>query len=444
MTLTGWRGARLGDVEAQPAQHNLRINTFSLIFSNLLTGVLGLAFWGAAARLYPTEAVGVGAAVLSSGILLSTLSMLSIDTLYERFLPIAGFRAGPLLIRGFSIVSATALIAGVGLVWLGPRESLFQNTWQMATYPVLVVLLALYTILDKTTAGLGVARWAAAKNSIHSVVKLVVLLGFAFTASAESIILSWVGTGAAAVLVLVLAIRRRLRTDPQFQVPPTLPPDREIWRYFGSSFGLTATWAIGPLIVPLIVLSKFGPAANAHFAVTWAIVNAFYSTVHLIVSPYVAEVAAHPDKVGALTRRMVATMAVVNVAASLGLLIIGPFVLGLVGGDYRTEGQGLLYLAAVFVPLSAVASVYEGFARVRRKLGAVMAVRCVVTTIVIGGSLVGTGMFGMVGVGWAYLVAEALGAVILLVPVCRWVRRFNTDPDWLIRTAEAEPGRSAL
>jgi O-antigen/teichoic acid export membrane protein len=421
----------------------MRINTFSLIVSNMLTGVLGLVFWGAAARLYPTHEVGIGAAAITSAIMLATLSMLSVDTLYERFLPVAGLRAGPLMVRGFVLVACTALLAGTGLVLFGPRDELFESTFQMLSYPLLVVVLALYTMLDKTTAGLGVARWAAVKNAVHSVVKLAVLLILAWTASAVSIILAWVGTAAVAVVVLILAMRRRCRTEPLFHAAPDLPPDREMLRYFATSFGLTATWAIGPLVVPLIVLSRFGADANAHFAVTWAIVNALYTTVHLILSPYVAEVATHPGKVAALTRRMVATMVVVNVVGSLGVVLVGPFVLGLVGGGYRDEGQGLLYLAALFVPLSAVAAVYEGFARVRRKLGVVMAVRTLGTLLIIGGSMAATGPLGVTGVGWAYLVAEGMCAIVLVVPVVRWIRRVNADPEWLNRV-NPSPAVAAL
>ncbi len=58
MTLAGKASTEQG------AQRNLRLNTYSLVLANLLTAVLGLVFWGVAARLYPAEAVGIGAAVL--------------------------------------------------------------------------------------------------------------------------------------------------------------------------------------------------------------------------------------------------------------------------------------------------------------------------------------------------------------------------------------------
>ena len=410
-----------------PAERNMRVNTISLIGSNLLTGLVGLLFWGAAARFYPAREVGLAAALLTSAAMLSTLSILSIDTLYERFLPLAGVRTSALLKQGFLVVAGMALLSGSGLVLLGPRDKLFDNGWMMASFPVLVMVLALFALQDKATNGLGVARWAAAKNSVHAVAKLAVLLAFIGTNSAVSIVLSWGATAALGVVIVITVMRRRYRTHPQFLEPPSLPPRQELWSYFRSSFGLTAAWAIGPLVVPLIIVSQFGAEANAHFAVTWAIVSALYFTVHLVVSPYVAEVAAHPDRIASLSARMVKMMIAVIVLGGLGLVIVGPEVLSLVGEDYRVEGQGLLYLAAVFVPLSAVGAIYEGFARVQRKLRLMVIVRCLSTCVIVAGSAIGVRSLGVTGVGWAYLAAETMSAAVLIVPVGLWMRRVRRE-----------------
>lgn len=400
------------------------VNTASLVASNLLTGVLGLVFWGAAARLYPAEAVGVGAAVLNSVVMLSTLSMLSIDTLYERFLPLAGVRTASLILRGYLIVAAAALLAGLAVVAFGPDE-LFVSGWMMLLYPLLVVEHALFALEDKTTAGLGVARWAAAKNVFHAVLKLVVLAAMAWTGSALSIVLSWGVVGAVAFVAVLVAMRRRWRTDPQFLREPSLPPKSLIVRYFSTSFLLTAVWTAAPLALPLLVLAEFGAVSSAHFAVAWSIISAAYITVHLVISPYVAEVATHPDKLYSLSRRMVQTIAVVAAAASLGLLVVGPLALGLVGGEYRDQGESLLYLAALFIPLSAVTALYEGFARVNSRLGLIFTVRAVMTVLILVGYHAATAHFGLIGVGWLYLAVEATAAAIVIVPAVRCLRRYR-------------------
>jgi O-antigen/teichoic acid export membrane protein len=417
-------GIKPRDVKDElPAERNLRVNTFSLIVSNVLTGVFGFLFWVAAARLFPAQEVGVAAALIASAMMLSTLSILSIDTIYERFLPVAGTRAGALLKHGFFVVTVVAMLSGAALVAFGPRHPLFESGWAMAGYPVLVMVLAVFTLQDKATVGLGVARWSAAKNSIHAVAKLIVLLVLAGTGVAAPIVLAWGVTAAASALCILVAMHHRSRSNPRFRETPNLPSRHQVWSYFGSSFGITAVWAIGPLVVPLIVVTRVGAVANAHFAVAWAMISALYVTVHLVISPYVAEVAAHPGKVASLSWRMVRTVTTVTCLGSVGLAVLGPIMLSVVGAEYRVQAQGLLYLGAIFVPLSAVTAVYEGVARVQRRLRLVLAVRCVATLVVVCGSLIGTRSLGVAGVGWAYLAAESLSATVLLAPVVFWLQR---------------------
>ncbi|WP_024446067.1 lipopolysaccharide biosynthesis protein [Mycolicibacterium iranicum] len=410
------------------AERNMRVNTVALIVSTASTGVLGLAFWAVVARLFPAQEVGLASALITSAVLLSTMSTLGIDVLYERFLPVAGTRAPLLLKRGFLLVAAAGVLVGSVLVAVGPRDPLFQSGWAMATFPLMVLTLAVFALLDKAAAGLGVARWAAVKNLAHAVAKLAAVAALAIWEQAVTIVLSWTLTAGVAALCTYAVLHRRSRTHPRWQRAADLPPKRQVWSYFGSSFGIASLWSIGPLVVPLIVVTQIGPVANAHFAVTWAMVSALYLMMHLVVSPYVAEVAAHPNQVRSLSWRMVSMLVAVAFLASAGLLLVGPLMLSLAGDEYRSEGGDLLLLAAAFLPLSAVSAAFEGFARVQRKLALYLSVQALVTVVILVGSWFGTRALGVTGVGWAYLAAEGLSALILIGPAIRWLRRVGRDP----------------
>ena len=321
------------------AERNLRVNTLSLMLSTLVTCALGLVFWGTAARLFPAREVGLASALITSAAMLSTLSILSIDTLYERFLPLAGTRAASLLKRGFLLVAAVALLAGALLATFGPRDPMFKSGWAIAAYPVLVMVLAVFTLQDKAATGLGVARWSAAKNAVHALAKVVVLFALAATDMAGSIVLAWGATAAVVMLCIQRALLRHSRRNARFRVMPSLPSRKEIWSYFGSSFAITACWAVAPLVVPLIVVTQVGPEANAYFAVSWALISGLYGTMHLVVSPYVAEVAAHPHKVASLSWRMVGALVGVTLIGSVGLVVVGPLMLSIAGPEYRIEGR---------------------------------------------------------------------------------------------------------
>lgn len=409
--------------EDRHAERNMRLNTVTLIVSTASTGVLGLAFWAVVARLFPAHEVGLASAIITSAVLLSTMSTLGLDVLYERFLPVAGTRAPTLLAHGFLLVAAMGVLTGAVLVALGPRDPLFLSGWSMGGFPLMVMVLAVFALLDKASAGLGVARWSAAKNLAHAVAKMAVVVALAIWDQAVTIVLSWTLTALVAAVGTYILLRRHSIRHPRWQQPPAMPPRRQMWSYFGSSFGIASLSSFGPLVVPLIVVSQVGPSANAYFAVAWAMISALYLMLHLIVSPYIAEVAAHPEQVATLSRRMVGTVSVVAVLAAGGLITVGPLLLGLAGSEYRTQGTELLWLAAAFLPLSAVGAVYEGFARVQRRLSLYLSVQVLVTAVIVAGSWFGARSVGLIGVGWAYLSAEALSAAILIGPAVHWLRR---------------------
>ncbi|BBY27921.1 lipopolysaccharide biosynthesis protein [Mycolicibacterium sediminis] len=405
---------------------NLRLNSYAVVASNLGTGVLGLAFWAIAAKLFTPAQVGVASASIASAIMLSTLSNLSIGAMYERFLPVSGHRAGGLLVRGYLLVAGVAMLLAVGVLAFGP-EALFPTRLEKLVYPVLVVVLALFALQDNTVAGLGVARWGAAKNGVHAVAKLAALVVMSASGAALAIIASWGLTAAVAMGCLMVAMRRRIRSDDRYTWAPDLPARSEMWRYFGASYGITALASIAPLIVPLVVIAQLGADASAYFAVTWSMVTAVYVVLSLLIGPFVAECAAHPDRIGGLSAQFVKTIGAVALAGSAGLAVVGPVALGFIGDQYREHGTPLLYLAAVFIPFTVIGSLYDGLARVHRRLTLAVVTQCAVTAVVIGGSVAFTPSLGVLGIGVSYLAAEVLAAVILVGPLVRWLRELRTQ-----------------
>ncbi|XGU19432.1 hypothetical protein ACETU7_31285 [Rhodococcus sp. 3Y1] len=64
-------------------------DSIAVLISGAVTAVLGLVFWAVTARMYPVDVVGRASAVINSAVVLSTLSTLSLGSMYERFLPLA-------------------------------------------------------------------------------------------------------------------------------------------------------------------------------------------------------------------------------------------------------------------------------------------------------------------------------------------------------------------
>lgn len=408
--------------DGKSSDRNLALNSLALMLSTVITGGLGLLFWAAAGRLYPVAEVGSASAVITSAVMLSTLSNLSLGSMYERFLPDSGRLARSFVVRGYLTITAFAFVLGCVFLLFAPVDKMFTSTAEIVTFPLFVAVLAVFALQDQTSSGLGVARWAAAKNVFHAVVKFGLLLALFATARSTSIIAAWAIPAVIASVVVLRHILRALRTEPRYQLEPNLPPRRELWSYFGSAYGITALGSLAPLLIPMIVVATLGTESNAYFSLTWSIVSALYILISVLVGPFVAEVAAHPDQFSRLTKRFMTMVAVVALGGSFFLAFIAPFGLGIVGAEYRENGTIIVQLAAFTIPLSVVGSLYDGLARVQRKMRLAVVVQVIATSIIIIGSLSLSSSLGIAAVGWAYLAAEGFGALVLIVPLIRWIR----------------------
>ena len=413
------------DADTKSSDRNLALNSLALMLSTVVTGGLGLLFWAAAGRLYPVAEVGSASAVITSAVMLSTLSNLSLGSMYERFLPVSGWMARSFVIRGYLTITVFALVLGSGFLLVAPVSEMFTSTAEIVSFPFFAAVLAVFALQDQTSSGLGVARWAAAKNVFHAVVKFVLLLALFATAQSTAIIAAWAIPAVLASVVVLRSILRALRTEARYKLAPDLPPRRELWSYFGSAYGITALGSLAPLLVPMIVVATLGAEANAYFALTWSIVSALYILISVLVGPFVAEVAGNPEQFSRLTKRFMTMVCIVALGGSFFLAFLAPFGLGLIGEGYRENGTIIVHLAALTIPLSVIGSLYDGLARVQRRMRLAVIVQVIATTIIITGSLALSDSLGIAAVAWAYLAAEAFGAVVLIIPLIRWIRELS-------------------
>lgn len=398
------------------------VDSLALVVSGVLTGLLGLAFWAAATRLYPVAEIGRGSAVVTSAVMLATLANLSFGGMYERFLPVAGHRAGRFLLAGPTLTTLLALLLGTGFVLLAPAAHFLRTPAEQWCFPAFVAVLALFALQDSMLTGLRGARWAAIKNVAHSLAKLALLMILGATASGFAIATSWVAPAALTAGVVVLLVARTVRRDPVYAIDPALPPRRELLSYFGTTYGLTVVASMAPLAIPLIVVNQLGVESNGYFTMAWSLVTAVFVGMGVVAGPFIAEAAAEPDRVGRSAGRFLVLLSGVAVAGALFLLVGAPLLLSALGRDYGAQGRTLVQVMALAIALTVVPTFYGALARVRRRLGLAAAVQVVAAIVIIGGSWFLAPRLGLVGVGWAYVIAELIATVAVAGPVIRQLR----------------------
>ena len=425
------RGVAANCTAATPASDRRRLHgralgmdILAVMSSSAATGVLGFAFWTAAARGYDAAEVGRASAIISSATLIAILANFSLGNLYERFLPLAGRDTHRLVRHGTTFALGAAVLFGVVFVLVGPRDELFPHPVEMALFPVAVAVLSVYALQDQVLVGLGRARMIATKNIGQSTTKLVAVIALIPVATGAAIVWSWVLpaaviTGVIAVVVIRRESRRRAGT-------PALPPRRELFHFFASSYAINSVDVTVPLLVPLIVVAQLGTEMNAYFSMCWLVVNTLGVLIGATAAPFIATASTPGADLRSCTRRFVVMCGGAAAASCLGLLVAAPLILGILGPQYAEEGTRLIRLMALTLPALAVMTIYTALARLQRRLRLAVTSQVVLGVVVVAGSILSTPRWGIDGVGYTYLVAEFVCTAILLGPTIALVRSFGS------------------
>ncbi|MTD14891.1 lipopolysaccharide biosynthesis protein [Nakamurella sp. YIM 132087] len=409
---------------ARGAASGLEGNALALMISTASTGLLGLVFWTVAARGFPAAEVGRASAVISSATMLASLATLSLGGMFERFLPLTGHRTRSLIVAGYTVTSIAAVLFGAGFLVLG-SQSVLHGTAEHVMFPAFVVILTMFGLQDFVLTGLRGARWVAVKNVSYAVVKLAAVALLAASGSATAIVLGWMIPALVGLLVInAVLFTRGLRG---ITGEPDLPPVRELRVYFGVTYLTSAVATATPLLLPLIVIGLLGAEANAVFNLVWTLTSGCVLLVGATTGAFVVEAVRDRAALRSLIRRFVRILALVAAAGMAVLILAAPVYLEIVGPEYAEFGPALARVLALALPATAVLMLYNSLARVLGRLKMLVVVQLVTASLVIGLSFPAVHAWGMVGVGWSFLIGESVAALVASVPLYRMLRSLRTD-----------------
>jgi O-antigen/teichoic acid export membrane protein len=417
----------------------LELNAIALMATSGMTAMFGLFFWGVAAR-YPASELGRSSALISTAMMMSSVAGLAVGLVFVRFLGSAGSRSRRMVLIGYGVTTAAALVLGGGFALFFADDALFASWTERAAFPLLVVVLSLFALQDWVLIGLQQARWVPAEQLVFSGVKLGLVTLFAVTALHNGIVLAWVGPAAAAVLVISPLLLLRIlprRVSKEGAAP--LPGRKALVALFVGEYATGATSVIVPLFMPLIVVAQLGTQANAYYALPWLVSEAITVLLWNVSSSFMTE--ASNDVAGGpkLMRRAWRLSCLIGLLGTPFLLFGAPLLLSVLGGAYADEGTTLLRLMAAALPFTVVHSTYIAIARVHAQMGRVVILQSLSAVVVVTLALLLVHPLGINGIGVAYLTAEALGAAIVAVPLIRFFRSSRPPSEPVTEKIEIVP-----
>lgn len=410
-------------VEALPAASGaggqpLRRGGIALVANGAATGLLGLAYWVVAARLYGEVAVGRNASLVSAMLTVSGLAQLNYARSLSGLIPRARERAGHLVGRVYLTVGAVSLVAGGILATVLPILSsrfsyLHPADLVIPGFAVAVVLWSLFTLEDTVLASTRRAAIVPFENALFGATKLLLLYLLASVGFGDlNIFASWVAP--LVVIVVPINIYAFRRALPKMSTVP-VEVEELPGRWVRHDFAGYMLWLAGTSPLPFLILAVLGARASGSFYIPLTVVTSIDVVSLNVGNAITAEVARSggtPDRHAA---RFVVGFWLLVLVGSLVLVFVAPTLLQIFGHRYRTGSGIVLRMLLSVSAFRSAMFLHNALARAAGKGGRILAVQAIAagSTLSIGlGTMTVLGVKGM-ALGW--LVGSVAAGVLAVV-----------------------------
>lgn len=420
-------------------------NAIALMISAGGSAVLGAVFWEVAAHLAPQAVVGRVSAEIAAMTMLATLAQLSFGSIFERFLSVAGEATFTFIARAYALCLGFALaISGVYVFSALGRDAVPHSLLEHFFFVAVVMLWTIFILQDSVLIGLRVSRWVAVENIAYSVAKLALLPALLSASARQGIFLAWsIPVVAVVIGVNWYLFRRRIPEHMGTRAPrEKLPKVRELITLAGAQYATLLFSVFTPSIVTLIVISRLGPVASAHYYIPQLIVGGLSLLNLSIVRSFLVEAATEPYAMRRHAFVATRAMLVVVVPSVLVGVIFAPLILRIFGAAYATYGTTLLRMMLLSLPFSAISVYYSVFAWLDRRVWWMSARDAISAVIFFTVLLTLIGRLGVNAIGVAYLVsAGLLGIFFLPISIRRYRSTENVPPPTTFESPGSGPSR---
>jgi O-antigen/teichoic acid export membrane protein len=403
-------------------------NAYALTLNIAVTTTLGSGYWVLAARLYSPRELGIGAAAVSTMTFLSNLSQLNLNAALARFLPESGPFGGRLVAYAYGASSLVAILISSIFLAVAPRVSgrlAFLNG-----SPPLAILFCLsvaawgvFTLQDSVLTASRGAMWVPVENATFGVAKVVLLVALAGTLPTLGVFVSWNVPVVVALVPVNLLVFRLLLPRLRSLGIARLPDWRVLRRFVALDYLGYLFMQAGTNALPLLVTARLGATANGRFYVAYAIANALELVAYNFGVSLTVESSRDPSRLAFYTQQILRRGFLLFAPGIVLLGMASPLLLTVFGKDYAQSSAALLRLLLLAVLPKLLVAIFVAVSRVQKRIGRIIAVQALTSTLVLGLSLVSVGHLGILGVGVAYLISQAVVAATVSPSLVRLLRK---------------------
>jgi O-antigen/teichoic acid export membrane protein len=392
-----------------------------------LTSIFGFIFWVIAARFYTAAEVGSGSAIISSINLLATLSMVGLSLSIIRFLPRID-KPHHLINVCITTIVIISLIAGIifigGLsVWSPALLFIRQDVTLLITFLLIVIFITLLDLIDSIFIAGRVANLVITTSAIMVIFRIIFLIVLAFIIHRFGIILSW---GFSFFVTLIISFVFLLpRAYSGYKPVPVIDVKLlgSLSKYSIGSYVASLFSQAPSMILPLLVVNTMGTENNAYYYIAWTI-STFMIAIPQATSRSLFAEGAHSDKnIASDVVRCFKFTYAISIPALIIIVLAGKWILLAFGPGYATNALILVWVLSLANLIRGVYTIYIGLLRIQDKLKELVLFQFISGIATVTLSYWSVGMYGIVGVGYVWLIVQIALAVVIGIRLSLWFNR---------------------
>jgi O-antigen/teichoic acid export membrane protein len=392
----------------------LLMNSIYLMLGTVSVAVFGFAFWVIVTRSYPSDVVGMTATLLSVSGLISMLGLVGFDTTFVRFLPHSQRRRDDHISTGIILVAVMSGLLALAFIVLMPLVSpslafVTHDSMYAFGFIFFTVVTSLNTLTNAIFLAFKSARDILIINILFSALKVALPLLIVKGGSMTIFVLVGISQLVGLILSLVI-LRAQLGYIFRFHIH--LDFLRYVKKYSSSVYISSILNLLPPTLLPLIIVHQIGAASAAYYYIAFTIATTLYTISYASMQSAFAEGSHNQTEMKAHIQKAIKLIGVLLTPAIIMVVGLSGFILRIFGGEYASEGRTLLQLFAISAFGVAAYSTMGTIFKVAQHLRGVIIMNIVYAGIILGVSYLFVPRFGVMAIGWAWLLGNVASAFV--------------------------------
>ncbi len=395
-------------------------NSIAMMMNSAFGAFFGLLFWIVAARTMPSNDMGLATAAISAAGLILGLSRLGLDTGLMRYLPESKNKNGlysaiVIVTLMLALILSAIFLAGINI--LSPALLFLQKGWFLPVFFGYIAVMSVYSM--QSTAFIAIRR--ADLGFIQSLF-LGARIPILFFIASLGVFGVFSALGAAFMIAFIFGAFVLQRYGMLLGLNLDIAAVRDTLKFSLGNYTAGIFTLAPTTIIPVMIVNTLGAKESAYFYVAYSVAALLFMIPTAISMSLFVE-GSHSQPLKANVIKSVKLVMLLLVPAVVFIYLFGDKLLLLFNREYSEQSFEVLRLLAVSSIFSAVILIYLSIKKVQKDVRMINYVSFALSVLIIGLGYVSLLKYGLLGLGYAWLGANAVMCAVVAGMVLkeRWV-----------------------